>query len=130
MSMQVPQQASSTGKNFYRPELDALRFLAFLLVFFDHGSGSFHSALATKIGEASRCGLQLFFILSAYLISELLLREREKTGTVHILSFFVRRVLRIWPLYFLFIGAVYGCRPLPPWLLSNGCTAGLRGVGR
>lgn len=100
-------QAASTGKKFYRPELDALRLLAFLLVFFDHGSGSFHSALATKIGEASRCGLQLFFILSAYLISELLLREREKTGTVHIPSFFVRRVLRIWPLYFLFIGAVY-----------------------
>ncbi len=100
-------QAASTGKKFYRPELDALRFLAFLLVFFDHGSGSFHSALATKIGEASRCGLQLFFILSSYLISELLLREREKTGTVHIPSFFVRRVLRIWPLYFSFIGAVY-----------------------
>ncbi len=94
-------------KIFYRPELDVLRFVAFLFVFFDHGSGSFHSALAAKFGEASRCGLQLFFILSSYLISELLLREREKTGTVHIRSFFVRRVLRIWPLYFFFIGAVY-----------------------
>lgn len=94
-------------KKFYRPELDVLRFAAFLLVFFDHGSGSFHSALAAKIGEASRVGLQLFFILSSYLISELLLREREKTGTIHIQSFFLRRVLRIWPLYFFFIGAVY-----------------------
>lgn len=100
-------QAATTGKKFYRPELDVLRFVAFLLVFFDHGSGSFHSALALKVGEASRAGLQLFFILSAYLISELLLREREKTGTVHIPSFFVRRVLRIWPLYFFFIGAIY-----------------------
>ncbi len=103
----MPVQATSTGKKFYRPELDALRFLAFLLVFFDHGSGSFHSALATKIGEASRCGLQLFFVLSAYLISELLLREREKTGTIHMPAFFVRRVLRIWPLYFIFIGLIY-----------------------
>lgn len=94
-------------KRFYRPELDVLRFVAFLLVFFDHGSGSFHSALIAKFGEASRCGLQLFFILSSYLISELLLREREKTGTIHIRSFFVRRVLRIWPLYFFFLGAVY-----------------------
>lgn len=94
-------------KKFYRPELDVLRFVAFLLVFFDHGSGVFHSALAAKFGEAARCGLQLFFILSSYLISELLLREREKTGTIHIGSFFVRRVLRIWPLYFFFIGAVY-----------------------
>ena len=100
-------QAPTLEKKFYHPELDVLRFVAFLLVFFDHGSGSFHSALATRIGEALRCGLQLFFILSSYLISELLLRERERTGTVHIQAFFVRRVLRIWPLYFAFIGFVY-----------------------
>lgn len=107
MSTQVQPQAAPTGKKFYQPELDVLRFVAFLLVFFDHGSGSFHSALASKFGEASRSGLQLFFILSAYLISELLLRERERTGTIHMKAFFIRRVLRIWPLYFLFIGAVY-----------------------
>ena len=92
---------------FYRPELDALRFAAFLLVFFDHGSGIFHSELVTRFGEASRCGLQLFFILSSYLISELLLREREKTGTIHLKAFFVRRILRIWPLYFVFLAAMY-----------------------
>ncbi len=103
----MPATSALAQKKFYRPELDVLRFLAFLLVFFDHGSGSFHSALATKFGEAARCGLQLFFILSAYLLSELLLREREKTGTVHIPSFFVRRILRIWPLYFFFIGLIY-----------------------
>lgn len=48
-------------------------------------------------------GVSLFFTLSAYLITELLLREREKTGTVHLRSFYVRRVLRIWPLYFVFL---------------------------
>lgn len=45
-------------------------------------------------------GMPLFFLLSAYLIVTLLLREKHKTGTVALRAFFVRRVLRIWPLYF------------------------------
>ena len=45
-------------------------------------------------------GLCLFFTLSAYLICDLLLRERETTGTIRIRAFYWRRILRIWPLYF------------------------------
>ncbi len=45
----------------------------------------------------------LFFALSAYLITELMLREKEQTGTVHMRAFYTRRILRIWPLYFAFI---------------------------
>ena len=99
----------------YRPELDAVRFLAFLLVFCHH---AFHDILAFNatgplrtlvgdsgwqvlIGISSACGmgLCLFFCLSAYLITELLLREREKLHTISIRNFYVRRILRIWPLY-------------------------------
>jgi peptidoglycan/LPS O-acetylase OafA/YrhL len=46
-------------------------------------------------------------VLSSFLITELLLRERERFGTIHIGAFFVRRVLRIWPLYFAFITGAY-----------------------
>jgi peptidoglycan/LPS O-acetylase OafA/YrhL len=53
-------------------------------------------------------GMCLFFFLSSYLITELLLRERAKTGTIHMRAFFVRRILRIWPLYFAFIGFTIG----------------------
>lgn len=95
------------GKRFYRPELDVLRLVAFLLVFFDHAAAAFGNARADEWGDALRIGLPLFFVLSAYLISELLLREVEFTGTVHIKAFFVRRVLRIWPLYFAFLTFVY-----------------------
>jgi peptidoglycan/LPS O-acetylase OafA/YrhL len=42
----------------------------------------------------------MFFMLSAYLITELLMRERDKTGTISWGRFFVRRALRIWPLYY------------------------------
>lgn len=89
----------------YRPELDLLRLLAFLLVFSHHSMDFFpdHPTL-NFVGAAAASGLQLFFLLSSYLITELLLRERETTGSIHLRAFFMRRVLRIWPLYFLAIG--------------------------
>jgi len=46
------------------------------------------------------CSLDVFFILSAFLITELLLRERESRGAVDLKAFYIRRILRIWPLYF------------------------------
>lgn len=86
------------GNRFYRPELDALRLFAFLGVLIHHGAARPGAFLIVR--KAGAFGLSLFFLLSAYLITELLLREREKWGTVHLKSFYVRRVLRIWPLYF------------------------------
>jgi peptidoglycan/LPS O-acetylase OafA/YrhL len=99
---------------FYRPELDSLRFAAFLGVFcfhvvphdpafyrfLPHAIASFISAAAS----AGAYGVDLFFALSSYLITTLLLREIEKTGTLDVKAFYVRRVLRIWPLYFFFVG--------------------------
>ena len=54
--------------------------------------------------QAGGFGVSVFFVLSAYLITELLLRERERSGTVHVGRFFLRRLLRIWPLYFAALG--------------------------
>ncbi len=51
--------------------------------------------------RAGANGVGLFFLLSAFLITELLLRERQSTGDVHLGLFYLRRILRIWPLYFL-----------------------------
>jgi peptidoglycan/LPS O-acetylase OafA/YrhL len=79
---------------FYRPELDASRFFAFFGVLVHHGPAF------PSIARAGGFGLSLFFLLSAYLITELLIREREKTATVNWRFFFIRRALRIWPLYF------------------------------
>lgn len=49
----------------------------------------------------------MFFMLSAYLIITILLREKETTGTVSLSAFAARRVLRIWPLYFLVLFGAY-----------------------
>lgn len=53
-----------------------------------------------RIGNIGPFGVPVFFLLSAFLITELLLRERERTGKIHIEAFYTRRILRIWPLYF------------------------------
>ena len=99
----------------YHPELDVLRFVAFLAVFMHHAlprdAGLYIryglSPAATQwlltAKEAGAFGLDLFFALSAYLITELLLREHASRGTFSVSAFYVRRALRIWPLYFTFL---------------------------
>ena len=59
---------------FYRPELDALRFFAFTLVFIFHSSASVGGPEFLSFGEY---GVDLFFLLSAYLITELFRRIFE-----------------------------------------------------
>jgi peptidoglycan/LPS O-acetylase OafA/YrhL len=96
---------------FYRPELDCLRFFAFFGVYVCHtltGDPAYYAArhvpypaLVAALAFAGRYGVDLFFLLSAYLITELLLREQEQFGKLDLRSFYARRILRIWPLYFL-----------------------------
>ncbi len=106
------QRTETRVDSFYRPGLDILRALAFLLVFIAHGL-VWHLDKPTQlgaIGRAGEFGVCIFFFLSSYLITELLLREKRDTDTILIPAFYVRRILRIWPLYFAMIavGAFYG----------------------
>jgi peptidoglycan/LPS O-acetylase OafA/YrhL len=48
-------------------------------------------------------GVDIFFLISGFLITYLLLSEREKTGKIDVLKFYIRRAFRIWPLYFFMI---------------------------
>ncbi len=94
-------------QRFYRPELDVLRFFAFLFVFFVHrldlapidGKEYYWAYHLSLLGNY---GVPLFFFLSAFLITELLCREQDSFGQINIKSFYIRRILRIWPLYFAF----------------------------
>ena len=109
------QQTPGKSARFYRPELDVLRFFAFFGVFMFHAtprSLGFYSALGLpptvgtliiSILGTGAYGVDLFFALSAYLITCLLLREREVTGQLDLRGFYVRRILRIWPLYLTFV---------------------------
>jgi peptidoglycan/LPS O-acetylase OafA/YrhL len=106
------ESTQAQAESFYRPGLDVLRALAFLMVFIAHGL-AWHLNKPTQIGAMARAGefgVCIFFFLSSYLITELLLREKRDTGTILIPAFYVRRILRIWPLYFAMIAAscLYG----------------------
>jgi peptidoglycan/LPS O-acetylase OafA/YrhL len=106
---------SSAKASFYRPELDVVRFFAFLSVFvyhtlyypLDHFVGRnvpmWFAKLQVGISRGGAYGVDLFFVLSAYLITELLIREKEERGSLDVKSFYIRRVLRIWPLYYFFV---------------------------
>lgn len=92
----------------YFPGLNSLRAYAALFVLIGHvpmnqGSAGLPNphwgALFYRGGPA----VSFFFALSGFLITYLLLEERERTGGISVRAFYVRRVLRIWPLYFLVI---------------------------
>jgi peptidoglycan/LPS O-acetylase OafA/YrhL len=116
------EERTSTAR-FYRPELDVVRFFAFAAIFLHHElprdvtlqrNGIFLRHLSSGAKEilagtanAFGFGLALFFMLSAYLIGTLLLREKERYSTVNLRAFYIRRILRIWPLYF--FGLAIGC---------------------
>lgn len=89
----------------YFKNLDGIRFCAAFLVLLQHSFGfkQGYSDAAPFVdrlfGDTGRLGVNLFFILSGFLISYLLLIEKDSTGTVSYKSFYLRRILRIWPLY-------------------------------
>ena len=104
---------------YYRPELDVLRFFAFLIVFIVHRMDFLPIDPAQHYWLYNLCrlgdlGVPVFFLLSAFLITELLLREDDRLGRVHPGAFYMRRMLRIWPLYFaMFFGLAIAERFLP-----------------
>src|SRR5580704_2467620 len=111
----VASPSARRGKSFYRPELDVLRFFAFFSVFLyhfwrptelyvQHGVPRIVAVLGNGLIQGGVFGVDLFFVLSAYLITELLLREKDECGSLDVRGFYLRRILRIWPLYFFYIG--------------------------
>ena len=153
-----PNEMKKGLERSYFPELDSLRFFAFLMVFgFHHGlpdlggwirdilamtidlpililfgTGGIGNRLGPAVDHAlSRngwIGVNLFFTLSGFIITRLLLREELQYGRIDWSAFWVRRILRIWPLYYLifligFLGLPFSDRihgiglssPQMPW---------------
>lgn len=92
---------------FYLPGLNGIRAIAALIVLFSH-IWQFQywfgfSEPAYVPYDAAGLGVTLFFVLSGYLITYLLILEKEKSRTVALGKFYIRRILRIWPLYYLIL---------------------------
>lgn len=105
---------STSPATVYFPSFNGVRFIAASSVVFHHIEqfktifGFTDTFTNTNehpvIYQAGRLGVALFFVLSGFLITYLLLAEKQSSGRIHIGNFYVRRILRIWPLYFLIIG--------------------------
>lgn len=97
----------STTNTSYLRQLDGLRFIAVSLVLIDHWSGD---ALQFPI---SYLGVCMFFVLSGFLITRILLNSKQKDETLQrshktsIKQFFVRRTIRIFPIYYLTIFVLF-----------------------
>jgi len=96
--MTQPSSPEAGRKPFAIPSLDGLRTVSFLLVFLGHA--------ATKLFPGY-FGLSVFFFLSGYLITTLLRMEFDQTGRINFRDFYLRRVLRIFPPFYLVLGAAY-----------------------
>lgn len=81
----------------YRKSLDGVRGLAILLVIF------FHYNFLIQVGWV---GVQLFFVLSGYLITSILLEDKKQSLDDFLKGFYWRRTLRIFPVYYLYLFAV------------------------
>lgn len=94
------------------PQLDGLRAVAVILVLWVHFPYIQESSISKAfwmVGQATRAGyigVDLFFVLSGFLITRILLHERQGTGGISFRMFYAKRALRIFPIYYLCV-AVY-----------------------
>lgn len=98
------------NKTFYRPEIDGLRAVAVVSVVV------YHADLALggyEILPGGFLGVDVFFVISGYLISSLLLRELKATGTIGFRNFYERRVRRILPMLLIVVVSTV----FPAWFL-------------
>jgi peptidoglycan/LPS O-acetylase OafA/YrhL len=113
-------RAPVASRRLYIPALDGIRFVAFGAVFFHHvgpegGLSDLAPVVSTTLMTLARfgwIGVDIFLCLSGLLITTLLLREIDSTGAVSIRRFYARRVLRIWPLYYLMLAIAFLIAPL------------------
>ena len=86
--------------------LDGLRALSITLVILHH-TPRFASEFLRNLQEHGTHGVSLFFVISGFLISSLLLREQEQFGRVSLKRFFARRAFRLFPLYYAVFAGVF-----------------------
>ena len=92
----------------YFKGLNGLRFFAAYLVVIHHLEqirlkNDIYNLKDLSLFNNGGTAVTFFFVLSGFLISYLLLQEQTRTNNISIKKFYVRRILRIWPLYFLLV---------------------------
>lgn len=92
------------------PSLDGMRAVSILLVVFGHSiPAKQFPGLFMLFGHLGNFGVRIFFLISGFLITTLLLKEFAKTGRISLLGFYARRTLRIFPAFYVYVGVVWVC---------------------
>ncbi|MBK3804429.1 acyltransferase family protein, partial [Azospirillum brasilense] len=108
METEVHSTPTSSGTRL--SALDGLRFFAFLLVFFSHMPENKETTILFGLHHYGWVGVEIFFVISAFLFFYRFNAEIHATGSINIKSFYTRRFLRIYPLliaYLLMISTTY-----------------------
>jgi peptidoglycan/LPS O-acetylase OafA/YrhL len=129
----VPVTQKSSKPRVFFPNLDGLRFVCFFMVFLFHINKSVTENYAANnleipgffkvfslLFQNGNLGVNFFFVLSGFLITFLLIKEKEYTGKIHVGNFYVRRILRIWPLFYLCVFIGFVLFPLVAHLVNMG----------
>jgi peptidoglycan/LPS O-acetylase OafA/YrhL len=105
----------------HKPELDGIRGMAILGVLATHSAFYIQATSATKplmaLMLSGQWGVDLFFALSGFLITGILLET--KTAANYLLSFYARRVLRIWPIYYSVLVILFSMAVGIPWIAAQ-----------
>ena len=109
--MPTGQSAAPTEVSSSRiPSLDGLRALSIALVIVTHASGmrGFPRAVAAVVQPRNLgdLGVRVFFVISGFLITGLLLREQAERGRISLGRFYFRRTLRIFPPFYVYVGVI------------------------
>jgi peptidoglycan/LPS O-acetylase OafA/YrhL len=100
-----------SGQQGRNPSLDFLRCIAIILVMFRHlyitGDG-FFAQCAHVLAVGGWMGVDLFFVLSGFLVSGLIFNEYEKSGSFNAWRFFIRRGFKIYPVFYFFLALFWG----------------------
>jgi peptidoglycan/LPS O-acetylase OafA/YrhL len=104
-----------------QPELDGIRGLAILGVLATHSCAYLALTPGTKpllsLMYFGQWGVDLFFALSGFLITGILLET--KSATNYFRSFYARRALRIWPIYYSVLAILFSLALISPWVAAN-----------
>ena len=97
------------------PSLDGLRAISIALVLIGHLAGTQFSPISREVGRFwnfGDFGVRVFFVISGFLITGLLLDEVARAGRIHLGRFYFRRTLRIFPPYYAYLVAMFAAAAL------------------
>jgi peptidoglycan/LPS O-acetylase OafA/YrhL len=92
------------------PSLDGMRAISIILVIVAHTSQNYSRWIRIPVGSYllfAHTGVSVFFVISGFLITSLLLKEWHATGTIAIKRFYLRRAFRIFPPFYLYLGIIF-----------------------